>query len=765
MMIGFLIQSLIEFFRATLLGDTSVLIQHLFITLFVILSITQIPKFNNKFQEAIITLFLGLIQAGYNLVYFNGDPQTYQNIYNTYYFGHCNALFEAAIANRIPSFNYRTGFRIVLLLLRFLTIPIVDKAIIPTHLLCCFVSIYLDYDKEKHDRDLFVSYFNSRQQLNKFKDLLVNDIPEGIVVLSQDLAKCLFANRFFLQLIGPELSQNPLQSFNSFILDDTPRKHVSSFSIQAKQQTLSTYLQVLKENKAIFQKNSCTLTFNKQSDEYVLDVKIIPLFWNEQRSIGLVLHDLTQQKAMTRLKIASNLNTQKDRILATVSHELRTPLNGILGMIQIIQQKVQDSELLQYLTICNNSGNLLLGLVNSILDLNLISANKIKLHPEKVNFQKALQEIIQLFEYQCKLKSIFIKLKMSPIIPKFITTDKNRLNQILINLIGNSLKFTSKGGITISAAICPQSEDYIEISVEDTGMGIREEDKGKLFQIFEKIETGTPETAVNTQGVGLGLTLSNNLAKLLCNNLKLQGINLETEYGKGTKFSFFMRKDLGNTSNTSDGEVSADLINEGVLNQPINFNSRYPLSPLKKPHSSQKPSDPNTSPVSIPNLSNKGFNFTRQSIKAFTEKPSSSKQFNKSPSILQDEFVLIIDDNPLNIAVAEFFVLKHGFKVKTALSGQAAISTMLKNDHSAHPVKLILMDLQMPVMTGYQVTQALFNLMEEGKIPITPIVALTANDSEDDRKICKDLGMSGYLTKPIKESELSLLLQRPPPSK
>jgi len=493
----------------------------------------------------------------------------------------------------------------------------------------------------------------------------------------------------------------------------------------------------IEEVKDTQKKTSCNLSFKKHSqaedtnNEKIFEARIVPLVWDEQNAIGIILHDVTQQISVIRLKI--NANKQKDRMLATISHELRTPLNGILGMIQIVEQKTNDQETLKHLSVCKNSGHLLLGLVNSILDLNLIRAKKFKLYKEKIHLMNFLQDIVRLFEHQCQLKSIFIKLRVPSFTPKFITTDKNRLSQILINLIGNALKFTNKGGITVSAELYIRDQDYLEISVQDTGIGIKEEDKGKLFQIFGKLENEQEGTAVNHQGVGLGLTISNNLAKLLCgnSNKNLQGIRLESVHKKGTKFSFLIKHNLiqpsfveGNLS--FDGVPSNETFDEGELEN-LSKTTHYKLPAMKKPHTPQK-----------------GIQLSRQ--------PTSLTLHG------ENNFVLIVDDNPLNLAVAEILVQKHPYKVKTALHGQAAIDLMLENDFIAQPIKLIFMDLQMPLMDGYETTKALKKLMKERKIPETPIVALTANDSEDDRRHCIMVGMSDYLTKPIKDNELIKVL-------
>jgi len=766
-MIGFSFAALVELAQAFHVNNSLILLPIVFmVTSIVIFYITkQILKLE-KCQELIITIFLLFNNSACIFIFYLWDPVTYSNIHNTFHCGYINALFEAAMTNRIPSFTYRTSFRIILLLIRFIIVPIDDKRVIPNQIICCICSIYLDYDKEKHDQNLYESYFNSKEKLNKFKDLVVNDIPEGVVVMTQDFTKCLFANNSFIRLAGESFSNTDFStSLNKFKIydvtssnSDIATKDSLGLGEADSKETLLSFLQNLKVNgKFLSQKASCNLSFNKSNSsqdlsEYVFEAKIMPLIWDDYQAICITFHDVTQQNTIIRLKIAAN--QQKDRILATVSHELRTPLNGILGMIQVVQQKIQDTEILQYLSICSNSGYLLLGLVNSILDLNLIRANKLKLNTEKINVPQFLQEILQLFEYQCQTKSIFLRTKLKPNLSNYIVTDKNRLSQILINLIGNALKFTSTGGITVSAKDYSKNTDYMMISVEDTGMGIKE-DKGKLFKIFCKLET---ETRVNTQGVGLGLTISNDLAKLLCGQMYQQGINLQSEFGKGSKFSFLIKKDLTLTTLTvpnrlqklerqdhSSTDLSASFLNEG----------RCGFLPQ---------SSPKKTIISSPMLSgrNSPLLSSHRSVQTTASSTKVSKYFtfsqeNKSS---QDPCVLIVDDNPLNIAVAKAFVLKNNYQVKTALSGQAAIDTMLENNHTLSPIKLVLMDLQMPMMDGYQATKALKELMKSNEVPETPIIALTANDNEDDKKACRKAGMCDYLSKPVKESEIAQILAK-----
>mmetsp|Transcript_17334 Transcript_17334/g.15250 ORF Transcript_17334/g.15250 Transcript_17334/m.15250 type:complete len:174 (+) Transcript_17334:805-1326(+) len=173
---------------------------------------------------------------------------------------------------------------------------------------------------------------------------------------------------------------------------------------------------------------------------------------------------------------------------------------------------------------------MLLALVNSLLDLQQIKANKFKLQLSAVNIFDLLEEVKALFEYQCSKKNIQLDLNIDPDIPIMVVNDKNRLIQILINLVGNAEKFTTKGSITIGAE--RYEPDKIKLFVQDTGTGIKQEDKKRLFSVFGKLE----ETeSINKQGIGLGLTICKHILEQIHPHNK---IDVDSTYGKGTTFSF-----------------------------------------------------------------------------------------------------------------------------------------------------------------------------------------------------------------------------------
>jgi len=612
---------------------------------------------------------------------------------------------------------------------------------------------------------LFSFYFNYKQQLLKFKSLVAQEIPEGIVILSKDIKQCLFMNNYFKNLF--EDHQNIVSQLSQFIFqEDLEQLKKGSFkSLQGIPENPRNLLNFLESEKTrninsnSSQEDSYNLTYKRknilngntqQYQSFFFESKIMPLVWDNEPAIAIILHDITEQHTILNLKIA---DSEKDKIIATVSHELRTPLNCILGMIQIMMKKIHDQEILRYLSICENSGDLLIALVNSLLDLHQIRANKLKLNPEKIELRKMLQNLVDLFEYQCVQKGLYLKLNISPSLSNDLYTDKNRLSQIFINLLGNSLKFTIKGGMKITAKQA-QEKGFIEFTVEDTGIGIKEEEKMKLFKTFGKLEQGNE--CKNYQGVGLGLAISDNLVRLLGKN---ESIILESTYGAGSKFTFWIKQNIESMKEKeldlfSISDCLETLECESLGDKMINYYSFIKRNMIQKDKLNSS-GFPNLPRIQTENSITPLYRLQSH------RKCISTTQIRKIENPLSSyPTVLIVDDNLLNIVIAEKLVLSHNYNVKTAFSGQTAIDLIMNNDYAREPIKLILMDCQMPEMDGFQTTAELKRLFKVKEIPEIPIVALTANDTEEDKEICKMSGMSDYLSKPLRDKDLIRILYK-----
>jgi signal transduction histidine kinase/ActR/RegA family two-component response regulator len=695
-----------------------------------------------------------------------GDPA------NAFYMASNLALYEGIICMRIPRTDYQILFTIATCLVRFYFIRPKDFIPVLFHILLPAAKLFLTNQRERHCKHLFQIYMNSKEQLMKFKNLVVRDFPHGIAVIHRNLTKYLLINDIFKGL-NANYGSEVYSHLDQFILKQTADGAESEANHGpnqfAGQTSLLTLIKKEFPGRQRKEKNTFCMTDHKIhpscQKKFVYGITLMDIVWDDEPAIVVVTRDVTQQFNLTNQKIA---DAQKNEVLATVSHELRTPLNGILGMIQIMEKKIHDPELLNCLSICKNSGTLLVSLVNSILDLNQLQANKLKLHYEEFNVEGFLMSIAALFEFQCQRKGISLRVKIHPTTPKIIITDKDRLSQILINLVGNALKFTSQGNIVITAS---QNNQYeIKFSVEDTGIGIKDEDKAKLFKIFGKLEND--QYGVNHQGVGLGLNISNNLVWALCDGCR-EGIKVESEYGKGSKFTFMIKNRKRRVKIFSEEDHEAVLnkqLQESEMKEYRNISSKMlsyswqnnlSSDVFQRSQRKESPLDMSYTPC-ISRSAN--FSLSHDSLQHFQTDPGIefSALYNSRDNLFKAQptnpYILIVDDNPFNLTVAEHMISTLGYHVKSVLSGEAAVNLVSQNDHRNQPIKVIFMDCQMPVMDGYETTKVLKEKMKKEEIPNIPVIAFTANDSEKDKEKCKKVGMSDYLTKPLSEAKLKEII-------
>ena len=428
--------------------------------------------------------------------------------------------------------------------------------------------IFMYYSSTKTERRVFRDFFENRDELVKFKQLLADSLPQSVTILDYNTRKLLFSNNTFINTFNLPIEEtgkdameaesalcnrsptnrtktplsllrmdpNTLRDVGSFPSEiGSSLQHPTNRSVSLEDVIIKLVSQdILHENVV-----SIAASYVDQEKSRTFDVVLKKIKWDGCGAIAVILNDITYQENLIALKVA---NINKDKIIATVSHELRTPLHGIIGLLEISQAKVQDTEVQHHLSLCKDNANLLQSLVNSILDLQQLSAGKLVLNFSKINMRKTLTNVIQLFKFQCDSKKIELDFTVSENVPNYIVTDENRLKQILINLIGNAIKFTFKGGVNVEVSEDKEDKEFLQISVSDTGIGIKEADKVKLFKMYGKLEDGE---SVNKNGVGLGLTISNSLAGLLSGkDPEKEGIELTSEYGVGSKFSFKIHKDL-----------------------------------------------------------------------------------------------------------------------------------------------------------------------------------------------------------------------------
>jgi len=468
-------------------------------------------------------------------------------------------------------------------------------------------------------------------------------------------------------------------------------------------------------------------------------VKIFPLIWNEQEAIALIFDDITHEKTIMELTKIADKN--KDLVIAMISHELRTPLNGMLGLMEIVRKKTinyvspQESDIFSYIEACKSSSYLLLNLVNSILDFSQIKNNKLKLNSTEFSISEALSEVKSLFTHFCIVKNLYLAIEIDPAAPSMILSDRTRLCQILINLVGNAFKFTFQGGVRIK--VQKIDSDRLQFSVEDTGIGIKPEDQEKLFKMFGRLEQ--IDKRVNTNGVGLGLTISNTLA-LLLNPENDKGIEISSEVGKGSTFSF----DIGISREVDSDPNSDQEIHSSDLKQ---MDEYYGLAQNQASRVNGYNNGPRAS------LRIKKLSYFTQSNPETPLKIVVSQENQRT--------CLLVDDNPFNLMVATNLLEERNFRVKTAMNGREAVEATEDHQKRGMSFDLILMDCQMPIMDGYEASKILRKMMTEGEIKECPIIALTANNrDETHERMWKESGMSGHIAKPLQMQEFESTLKQ-----
>ena len=385
---------------------------------------------------------------------------------------------------------------------------------------------------------------------------------------------------------------------------------------------------------------------------------------------------------------AESANQAKSLFLATMSHEIRTPMNGILGMAQLLLSPgLKEHEREDFARIILNSGQTLLGLLNDILDLSKVEAGKLKLESIAFDPQQLLHEVVALFSEAAEQKGLSIVQEWHGQGSSRYQADPLRIRQMLGNLISNAIKFTETGWVRIEGRVvqCDAAAAVLEFAVADSGIGIPEDRRHRLFQPFSQVDSSTTR---QFGGTGLGLSIIRSLATAMGGE-----VGVESVPGSGSRFWF---------------RIQARLLDAGA--------------------------DTRRTP--------------RQA--------SPAKASDDGMPALHGS-VLVAEDNQTNRYVIVRMLEKFGLTVSFAENGQQAVDLVFAGERP----DLVLMDIQMPVMDGFDATRVIRQReAEEGRSRL-PIIALTADAFEDDRQHCLDAGMDDFLAKPVVLKALrSILMQR-----
>jgi PAS domain S-box-containing protein len=436
-----------------------------------------------------------------------------------------------------------------------------------------------------------------------------------------------------------------------------------------------------------------------------LDTHAVP-FCNEQGKIISLLgitRDITdrkeaENKLLEAKAAAEAANSAKSQFLSTMSHEIRTPMNSVLGVIQLLQQTKLTSEQRELTGIAISSGIKLVDLLNDILDLAKIEAGKMELEITDFDLPSMISDTINILTLQARAKGIQLISSHNPDVPAALKGDAGRLRQIIINLVGNALKFTPQGSITLH--IQKESEDdkslTLRFLIQDSGIGIAAE---KLDHVFESFTQADGSTTRIYGGTGLGLAICKQLVELMGGTIGVESVD-----GTGSMFWFTV---------VVEKQQSAPLSNPLPLGEGTKF------SPLR--------------------------------VEEF-EAPSPGGGGVGRGSVFR---LLLTEDEPIAQKVVPRLLKSFGYLVDVAGNGTEALALLEKNDYA-----LVLMDCMMPEMNGFEVTAVIRDPASAVLRHDIPVIALTGNAMKQDRERCIAAGMNDHIPKPLLLPDLLALLEK-----
>jgi PAS domain S-box-containing protein len=494
---------------------------------------------------------------------------------------------------------------------------------------------------------------------------LIDNVPDFMYVKDAD-CRFLLANLAVARQMG---AKTPEELLGKSDFDFYPPELAATFYEDEQNVIRSGQAVVNREEKGV----------DSHGNESEIMTTQVPLRDKNGRVTGLVGigHDITHlKKAQEEMKMAREAaeaaSRAKSEFLANMSHEIRTPLNGVMGMTDLALETDLTPEQREYLETVKMSGDSLLTVINDILDFSKIEAGKIDLEAIDFNLRNDLETTLRTLALRADEKGLELMCEVAPEVPEIVRGDSNRLRQILMNLVGNAIKFTDHGEIAVKVQVESKEglDSLCHFTVADSGIGIPEDKRELIFMPFSQADSSTTR---KYGGTGLGLTISTRLVQMMGGK-----IWVESEVGRGSQF---------------------------------HFTTRLGAADSKK-------------------------------IKVGTIAP---------PELLRGVKVLVVDDNRTNRRILDGMLVCWQMKPTSVEGGREALAELSAAREAGEPYRLILTDMHMPLMDGFALVEQIRNSPE---LSTATIMMLTSAGHRGDAARCQELGMSAYLLKPIRQSEL-----------
>jgi len=509
---------------------------------------------------------------------------------------------------------------------------------------------------------------------------------------------------------------------------------------------------------------------------------------------------------------AEAANKAKSVFLATMSHEIRTPMNGVIGMASLLASTSLTPEQEEYTETIKTSGDALLTVINDILDFSKIESGNMEIEEEDFDLRECIESVLDVFAEKSSRSNLDLVYQVQHDVPAQIVSDSLRLRQILINLVGNAIKFTTQGEVFISVSVKSNQDEVLELlfKVRDTGIGIPEDKMERLFKAFSQVDSSTTR---KYGGSGLGLAISEKLVKIMGGE-----ITVKSEVGIGTTFAFSIKTKIGNKAKRNyvyqnlaelenkrimviDDNLTNREIMETLLRQwkyePVMASSGAEaikllthaaavdlvITDMKMPGMDGaqvakeiKKQWPVLPVILVSSVGGEHHKNEANLFDAVLTKPVKHHVLHKlvteqlkkltpqkkdaqlTHSQFSEEFakrypmrILIAEDNVINQRLAIHILTKMGFTPDLAENGHEAVNALMAKDYD-----VILMDVQMPGMDGLETTRFIRQNMATQPL----IIAMTANALPEDRAACLEAGMDDYLSKPMKLLDIMDMLEK-----